>query len=205
MGQLPVGIHDGVPMQTYLLHHGFSASRAHTLLADSPFHARHDEGGEPSEVSEIGTVRRQVPRNRTRVGKVLTPSLFKHRYPRVRIDGKHRYVHLLVAEAFLGPCPDGLEVHHKDDNPGNPTWTNLEYVTRSRNCELAYENGRRLPVRMRGTKSGNAKLNDAKALAIAASKETASVLAARYGVHKSTVQSIRSGRNWSWLTKGETV
>ena len=55
MSALPVGIHDGVPMRDYLLHHGFSASRAHTLLTYSPFHAYHDEGGEPSTASEVGT------------------------------------------------------------------------------------------------------------------------------------------------------
>lgn len=52
---LPVGIHDGITMQTYLLHRGLSASRLHTILTQSPFHAYHAEGGEPSEASEIGT------------------------------------------------------------------------------------------------------------------------------------------------------
>lgn len=52
---LAVGIHDGVPMRDYLLHVGLSASRLNVILNQSPFHAYHDEGGEPSEVSEIGT------------------------------------------------------------------------------------------------------------------------------------------------------
>ena len=55
MPPLPAGVHAGVSMQDYLLHHGLSSSRLHTLLTQSPFHAYHDEGGEPSEVSEIGT------------------------------------------------------------------------------------------------------------------------------------------------------
>lgn len=52
---LAVGIHDGVPMRDYLLHAGLSASRLNILLSESPLHARHSEGGEPSEASEIGT------------------------------------------------------------------------------------------------------------------------------------------------------
>ena len=49
------GIHDGIPMADYLAMPGLSASRCHTILTQSPFHAYHDEGGEPSEASEIGT------------------------------------------------------------------------------------------------------------------------------------------------------
>ena len=49
------GIHDGIPMADYLTMPGLSASRCHTILTQSPFHAYHDEGGEPSEASEIGT------------------------------------------------------------------------------------------------------------------------------------------------------
>ena len=49
------GIRSGVAMGEYLLMAGLSASRINTLLQYSPFHAYHDEGGEPSEVSDIGT------------------------------------------------------------------------------------------------------------------------------------------------------
>lgn len=42
-------------------------------------------------------------------------------------------IHRLVAAAFIGPCPIGQEVRHKDDNPGNARWDNLEYGTRSQN------------------------------------------------------------------------
>ena len=42
-------------------------------------------------------------------------------------------IHRLVAEAFLGPCPNGCIVHHKDHNRRNPKLDNLEYVTLSDN------------------------------------------------------------------------
>lgn len=43
------------------------------------------------------------------------------------------YVHRLVALAFLGPCPPGLEVRHLDDDPTNAVLTNLAYGTSSQN------------------------------------------------------------------------
>lgn len=49
------GIHAGVPMRDYMLHRGLSASRAHTLLTQSPRHAITVTDDEPSEASEIGT------------------------------------------------------------------------------------------------------------------------------------------------------
>lgn len=52
---LPVGIHDGVSMNDYMLHHGLSSSRCTTILQYSPFHAYHGMESEPSEASETGT------------------------------------------------------------------------------------------------------------------------------------------------------
>lgn len=43
-------------------------------------------------------------------------------------------VHRLVAAAFLGPCPDGMEVCHNDGNSVNNIISNLRYDTRANNC-----------------------------------------------------------------------
>ena len=47
--------------------------------------------------------------------------------------GRTRTVHSLVAEAFLGPCPEGMEVCHNDGNPTNPHKDNLRYDTHQNN------------------------------------------------------------------------
>ena len=53
----------------------------------------------------------------------------------------HRYVHRLVAEAFI-PNPDNLpEVNHIDGNRQNNVVSNLEWVTRTGNVEHAIRTG----------------------------------------------------------------
>lgn len=47
----------------------------------------------------------------------------------------------LVLEAFVGPCPPGMECCHNDDNPTNNTLGNLRWGTHSDNMRDAYRNG----------------------------------------------------------------
>ena len=54
----------------------------------------------------------------------------------------HTYqVHRLVAKYFIGPCPKGKEVNHKDLDKTNNYVTNLEYKTHKKNVRHAIENG----------------------------------------------------------------
>lgn len=64
---------------------------------------------------------------------------------RLRRNGRSisKYVHSLVAEAFVGPCPDGREVNHKDGNKKNCSVDNLEYVTPGQNVAHAWAMGLR--------------------------------------------------------------
>lgn len=53
----------------------------------------------------------------------------------------NKYVHILVAEAFLGPCPSGKEVNHKDLDRYNNVPDNLEYLTKEENAQHAKAHG----------------------------------------------------------------
>ena len=97
------------------------------------------------EVSSHGRVRsvgRTVTRSDGQVhrlkGKVLSAALAQRGgYPIVSLyahgKNKMRYVHSLVAEAFIGTRPEGMEVCHGDGDPNNNHVENLRYGTQSDN------------------------------------------------------------------------
>lgn len=59
---------------------------------------------------------------------------------------KHMYVHRLVAMLFVPCYEDGLEVNHKDKDRSNNTYTNLEWVTKSKNHKHRCKDGDRTYV-----------------------------------------------------------
>ncbi|WP_418344921.1 NUMOD4 motif-containing HNH endonuclease [Rhodococcus pyridinivorans] len=95
------------------------------------------------EVSNLGRVR-SLPRITVRKngtpcsvrGRILRPYRKSSGHLSLsvpkRAGGQGRMsVHALVAEAFLGPRPDGHEIRHLDGNPSNNQVTNLAYGTRT--------------------------------------------------------------------------
>lgn len=90
------------------------------------------------EVSSHGAVRKLS-------GRVLKQSPDSRGYLKVWLikDGKGYCpkVHRMVAAAFLGPCPVGLEVNHKDGDKRSNAYVNLEYVTHRENVRHAFEGG----------------------------------------------------------------
>lgn len=108
------------------------------------------------EVSDHGRVRsldRIVPTShrRTRMarGRILKPGYVRgvHQFvnlSRKRGDGKatSRYVHQLVLEAFVGPCPSGMEVCHWNDDGTDNRLSNLRYASVSENRYDLVRNGK---------------------------------------------------------------
>ena len=98
------------------------------------------------DVSNRGRVRRMKPGPGTWVGRILKHGVSKlYPYPIVVLTfnniGHTCNVHKLVARAFLGPCPKGMEVNHKDLHDKSPRVSNLEYMTRPENAKHAFSNG----------------------------------------------------------------
>jgi hypothetical protein len=93
------------------------------------------------EVSNHGNVRQKTPGRRTWPGRPLTRVLMGMGYYVVNpvMDGKNvlMYVHQIVATVFIGECPDGREVNHKDGNKLNNYADNLEYISHGDNMRHA--------------------------------------------------------------------
>ncbi|MFI9244210.1 NUMOD4 motif-containing HNH endonuclease [Streptomyces sp. NPDC053086] len=87
------------------------------------------------EVNEQGDVR-SLPRQGAK-GGLRRPTLAKVGYLKLELwsrgRGESRYVHEIVAAAFLGPRPIGLEIRHLDGNPLNCALSNLAYGTHGEN------------------------------------------------------------------------
>lgn len=92
------------------------------------------------EVSDLGRVR-SLPRYRVK-GRVLKPQPAGAGYFQVALGAKARaYVHHLVAAAFIGPRPEGLNVLHGGANMTDNRAVNLRYGTQSANNRDAVKDG----------------------------------------------------------------
>jgi hypothetical protein len=101
--------------------------------------------------------------------------------------GHNRKVHVLVAEAFIGPRPKGLVINHIDGDKLNNRVENLEYVTFTENIRHAVSLGLR----------GKLSPEDAGHIrADRAAGETCRSIAERYGVHQTLVSMIARNKVW---------
>jgi len=92
-------------------------------------------------VSSLGRVRRDKPGPGARVGRILKAVIGRYGYYQVALSRDCRpitqRVHLLVAAAFLGPCPPGHVANHLDGVKLHNQPSNLEYCTPSENMAHA--------------------------------------------------------------------
>lgn len=74
-----------------------------------------------------------VPSNKARKGHWTYGWKTNTGYRRVKISGNTRNVHALVLDTFVGPCPEGMVIDHKDRDRSNNSLDNLHYVSLSAN------------------------------------------------------------------------
>lgn len=106
-------------------------------------------------------------------------------------NGKSRPVgaHQLVADAFHGPCPSGMQVRHLDGVPDNNRPENLSYGTALENAADRRQHGSYFG----GSNHHNAKLTDSQVVAIRTRRragEKVKFLAHEFGVSTATIESI---------------
>lgn len=92
-------------------------------------------------VSNLGRVRTSSKHSYPKVKGFLTPTTDKAGYKAVVLckNGMPRrhLLHRLVAQTFIPNRQGFLQVHHKDEDKGNNSVTNLEWVTAKQNLEYS--------------------------------------------------------------------
>ena len=103
-------------------------------------------------------------------------------------------LHALVALAFLGPRPPGMEVCHNDGNRLNACLWNLRYDTRSANQADRLIHG----THQNGMQNASAIYTDDQIRNVMRLNQTfpQHVVARMTGIHTSTVGAIRQGVQW---------
>lgn len=91
-----------------------------------------------TQLSKEGT-----PIQRRRRARVLAPQVTRHSRVGLHRNGlqENRLVHRLVLEAFVGPCPSGLEACHANDIGTDNRLSNLRWDTRQANTLDMVRNG----------------------------------------------------------------
>jgi hypothetical protein len=158
------------------------------------------------DISDLGRVRRASGGRGARAGRILKTRVGRDGYLTVSLSRRgNQFVHLLVAKAFLGPIPSGLEVNHIDGDKTNPRPSNLEYVTHSENCKHAHRLGLNhlpsvRPAPRPGMRNGRAKLTDDQVRALRsrhADGEPIKQLVSEFGIGKSAIDYIVRRVHWS--------
>ena len=161
------------------------------------------------EVSNLGRVR-SLQRETTHKNGTVQPipqkmmklSVATNGYIRISFNKpgavKNVMVHILVINAFVGPCPKGQEVGHLDGNRKNNNLENLRYMSKQCNAAFCIEHGTD-PV---GSRNPNSKLTDTDVRFIKTLIRDGfrpRHIAKIYGVTASNIGHIKSGRQWGHI------
>jgi hypothetical protein len=110
---------------------------------------------------------------------------------------KNCMVHQLVAAAFLGPCPPGLEVCHGPNGSLDNRVGQIRYDTHQRNVGLDKRRDGTQPVGEEHWKSKLTMAIVSECRLRAAAGETQAALAAEFGVGQGTIGMAVTGRTWA--------
>lgn len=155
-------------------------------------------------VSSLGRVRRELMECNAVKGKIKAQNIGRRMgsYPTVGLclNGRNKTmaVHRLVAEAFLGRLPSGMNTNHIDGDKANSRLDNLEYVTISEN----HKHAARLGLRRVGERHPSAKLKAAdipEIFKLHSQGVRKSKIAARYRVTAQSIGAVIAGRSWKYV------
>lgn len=164
------------------------------------------EGYEVSDTGNVYSITRSIKSGRgmplrTLAGrqlKVFTDNLgYQKFHPSHNGKKKTLHVHNAVLLAFVGPRPDRCEGAHLDGNPSNNNIANLVWATKSENERHKVLHG----TCVWGELAPGARLTKRQVRWMRARRGQFSYkeLADFYGVHKSTIAHIMTGKTWKQL------
>lgn len=166
------------------------------------------------QVSNYGRIRSKKRKVTTsegftqeRGGDIRSLSKNEKGYLRVTLQGdgppKTFYVHRIVAEVFMSKSDDLHVVHHKDGDPSNNRVQNLEWVSRQENTNKAVNKGEYET----GEKHHRSQLTEEDVVDIRrlyyTTDFTQKELADKFGVTRSNISSIVTGRTWSKVARDD--
>jgi hypothetical protein len=128
-------------------------------------------------------------------GKVLKPIEEADRHQYVFVHGRKRYVHRLILETFVGPCPLGMEGRHWDGDPHNNRVDNLLWGTPLENAADRRRHGRMpVPHESQFTKLKPEDIPVIRQLSGGGS--TTRAIACRFCTSHTTIIKILAGKRW---------
>ena len=117
---------------------------------------------------------------------------------RIGLYGVTPLVHRLILEAFVGPCPDGMECRHLDGDPENNRMGNLRWGTPKSNADDSVRHG-----------TMTTKLTEGQVIEIREKYITGnflqSELATMYGVSANAISWVLRGQSWGHIPIGDGI
>lgn len=163
------------------------------------------------QVSNMGRVKSLKRLNRIgrRIPTEKVMSLRPHHkgYLKIQLHQKNgemkgKFVHTLVAEAFIGPIPIGMQCNHKNGDKADNRPENLEYCTPSYNMLHAYKVLNK-PSNLKGEKHWSAKLTRNDVLKIrdlySTGKYTQKDLAILFNVKQAAIGKVVRHKSWTHI------
>lgn len=125
---------------------------------------------------------------------------YGHLYLKLCVDKRriNAAVHRLILETFVGPCPEGMECCHNNGDPEDNRAENLRWDTPSANTADRIKHG----TSNHGERNGHAKLTAGDILKIRNDERSQRAIGIEYGVSRTAISAIKTGRNWSHVRQG---
>jgi hypothetical protein len=119
------------------------------------------EGYQISNLGRVKSLARYINckggKKRLMLGKIIVGYKEPNRYTKIVVNKQMRYVHRLVAQAFIPNTDNKPTVNHKDGDKHNNRVDNLEWATQSENNYHSFRMGLRVPYNRVGTNNPNYK------------------------------------------------